>query len=280
MESGESTHFYIDNAPPYEVMAVLRVLAPNHPVEPSAIAGLLSGNYGVAMQKDLTYSPRRLFDLGLAVQSREGGKTLYALSERGARVQGILSMDAELAADVLHYLHYSGYTGNPTDRKLFWSYRRCCEMTWQAGATIPNARLAADIQAEMKDTFEHIDFTAQVGGRLDAVGVGRVITWLRALTPSPVPEKGGPVEPRRVERLPLVVLALDDTYRARQIRFGDPVLLTAEFVQQIAGVFFLDTTITRDLLQVAPKLTKAVTMMNTLAGPAITLHRPYTIEDL
>ena len=61
----EDAHFYLDNATPQEVINVLTVLSLDHELTPKEISDTLSNKYTFSMQKDYTYSPRRLFDIGL-----------------------------------------------------------------------------------------------------------------------------------------------------------------------------------------------------------------------
>ena len=58
----EDIHFYIDNAPPDEVTHVLRVLSVGNPLTPDEIAKVMVNQYGFEMQRDHSYSPRRLYE--------------------------------------------------------------------------------------------------------------------------------------------------------------------------------------------------------------------------
>jgi len=276
----EDTHFYLDNVPPEELQLTLRVLPLEGGLSPDEVAGALESEYGFRMQKDRTYSPRRAHDLGLARQARLAGKLVYLLTPRGAKVQAIVGVDAGFGMDLLHYLHYSSFSGAPGDRKYLWSYRRCCELVWAASAAPPSADMAAQIQAQMRETFPHLDWTAKVGARFDATAAGRLKAWLRALEPSPLPAETGQLVPREVARYELALLGLDDLYRARGYRYGDPVLLDDAVVDETAAVFFLKRDCCRDLLHLAARLSSAVKMADTLAGPSVNLVRAYTVDDL
>ena len=277
----EDTHFFIDNAPPEEVKYVLRVLSAGVGLTPKEIADSLKSNYGFEMQDDKTYSPRRLFDLGLAIQSREGGKTKYRLTERGVKLQNILDTDSALAVDLLHYLHYTGYIGAPHDRKYLWSYRRCCEIIWTSMRKINTSTLATQIQSEMREEFPQLDYGARQGSRFNSTGVSRVYRWLRELNPSPLDEKiGMSLLPRIAERYELAILALDYIYQSRGYTYGDPVIMDDNFIQQVAGVFFLDTECCRRLLLIGARVTQSVKLRDTLAGSSINLLKPFRIENL
>jgi len=276
----EDIHFYVDNAPPHEVSHVLRVLSLDNSLTPDEIAEVMVNAYGLEMQRDHSYSPRRLYDLGLANQERQGPRTTYYMTERGAKLQAIQATNPALATDLLHYLHYTSYSGNPQERKYLWSYRKCCEIIWSTQRLVPNQNLASQILSRMSEEFDSLNWTARVGARFDSTAVGRVCTWLRALDPPPFTKSNKNLQPRFVQRFELALLALDDTYRSRQYSYGDAVLMDESLVNQTAGVFFLDPKCCADLLRLSANIVPSVRMSDTLGGPSINLLRPFTIDDL
>lgn len=278
--NAEDTHFYIDNVPPSEVSHVLRVLSAENALTPNEIAKTMADEYGFKMQQDHSYSPRRLYDLGLAHQERQGPRITYKLTQRGLKLQTIQAMNLSLATDLIHYLHYTGYSGNPNDRKYLWSYRRCCEIIWSTQRLVPNQKIASQILSRMGEEFSSLNWTARVGVRFDSTAVGRIYTWLRALEPPPFTKSNKTLQPRSVERFELALLALDDTYRSRGYRYGDAVLMDESLVTQVAGVFFLDLKCCADLLRLSVNIVPFAKMSDTLGGAAINLLRPFSIDDL
>ena len=73
----QGSHFYLDNAPPKEVTNVLTVLLLDYELAPKEISDTLRNNYAFEMQKDYTYSPRRLFDIGFATQIKKGSAVTH-----------------------------------------------------------------------------------------------------------------------------------------------------------------------------------------------------------
>jgi len=276
----EDIHFHLDNVPPLELQLSIRAMSPEFGLSPDDIAQALSREYGFAMQRDHTYSLRRAYDLGIAEKARLAGKPAYRLTSRGAKLQSVMAVDSALGMELLHYLHYTSYGGRQSDRKCLWSYRRCCQLIWAASATLPTSQMAATIQAEMREAFPSLDWTGRIGARFDRAAAGRLNLWLRALQPSPLPHGEGPISRRRTERYELALLALDDLYRARGYRYGDPVLLDDAVVDQISAVFFLERECSRDLLHFAVRLSPVIKLADTLAGPSVNLLRTYTIDDL
>lgn len=284
----EDIHFYLDNAPPGEVSHVLRVLSVENALTLSEIARTMADEYGFKMQAAHGYSPRRLYDLGLAHQERQGPRVTYKLTERGLKLQTIQAMDLSLVTDLIHYLHYTGYSGYPNasysgypkDRKYLWSYRRCCELVWANRRLLQTAYLASEILTRMAEEFDSLDWTAPVGSRFDSTAVGRIYTWLRALQPPPFAKSNKDLIPRLVARHELALLALDDIYRSRGYWYGDAVLMDESLVTQVAGVFFLDPKRCADLLRLSANITPCVKMSDTLSGASINLLRPFTIDDL
>ena len=78
----------------------------------------------------------------------------------------------------------------------------------------------------------------------------------------------------------LALLALDDVYRSRGYRYGDPVILDEPMLDEVARVFFLDPICCRKLLDLAARLTKVIKLSDTFAGTSVTLMAPYTIERI
>jgi hypothetical protein len=231
------------------------------------------------MQEDKNYSPRRLYDLKIGVQEREGSAIKYRLTSLGDKLQMLLSTDQALGIDLIHYLHYTSYSGAPEDRKLLWSYRRCCDYIWAEGKAIPSKTLASRIQSDISQEFPHISTTEKQGARFPASGVNQGVVWLRAMEPSPLDEDDK-VCPRVVSNFQLAVLALDDLYRHKPFAYGSAVVLTDEVLDAVARVFFLDPANCRELLGTAAAFSSAVKLSDTLAGTSIALTRPYTLHDL
>lgn len=275
-----NTHFYVDNAPPEEVAWVLRCLLPEEPLSPNDIASLLRSEYGFSMQKDKTYSPRRLHDLGLARQAKVGGKVCYFLTPLGRKVRSMTTTESALYPDIMHFLHYSGFDGRSETRKYLWSYRRCCEIVWAEKRLIPTQEMASRVQALMRTEFPDLDFGAAKGARFDSTGAGRCYTWMKSLSPPAFSDSDGILQPRSVDRHELPLLALSYVYRERHYRHGDPVLLDKVVLSDVAAVFFLDTVRCRDLLSLAVQTTRALQLADTFAGTCVTLASAYGIENI
>jgi hypothetical protein len=279
----EDVHFFVDNAPPAEVVHILRVLSADTALSKAELKEMLSVLYGFTMQKKDTHSPRRLDDLKLTVTLRSGGAPKRQLTPLGHKLQVLIATDENLSGDLLHYLHYTNYRGLPEDRKLFWSYRRCCEYAWASGSIANNKKIASDVQSDIdsEETFKHLRHLKmeREGMRFDARGVNEVFRWVRTLEPSALDENET-VKPRTVSNFHLPVLALDDFYRHEGLAYGSAIVLTDEVLDKVARVFFLDATCCRDLLKMATYFTSALTLADTLVGMSVTLNRPYTLDDL
>lgn len=278
----EDIHFHIDNVTPHELCHVLRILSLDYAVTPNEISEMLTREYAFTMQSDHSYSPRRLYDLGLAEQEREGSKVLYRLTRRGQKIQNIQAINPSFAIDLLHYLHYTGYTGQPRDRKNLWSYRRCCEYLWSTKRYIPNKELAAIIMSEISATFPDLDFghAPKSGMRFSSKAVDAFYSWIRALDPPPIRQHSGDMVPRHSESYELALLALSDTYHSRGYRYGDAVLMDESLVSQVAGVFFLEVGCCANLLRLTTKIVPFVKISDTLAGASINLLKPFSVEEV
>lgn len=276
----QDVHFYVDNASPDEVAYVVRIMSAEDGLTPDEIAEIILIQYGFEIQKDHNYSPRRLFDLGLVSQERAGSKVTYKLTEQGLKLQKIQAMNPTFAIDLLHYLHYTTYSGKPKDRKYLWSYRKCCEIIWATQRLVKNQDLASQILSKMQEEFYCLDWTGQKGSRFDSTAAGRVYTWLRALEPPPFTKSDNNLYLRSVQRFELALLALDDTYRSRQYHYGDAVLIDESLLKQVSGVFFLDPKCCNDLLRLSANIVSFVKISDTLGGASINLLRPFSIKDI
>ena len=281
IDSNADTHFYIDNAPPEEVSWTLRALSRAEQLSPQMIADKLYAEYGFKMQRDRTYSPRRLYDLGLAEQSGTGTKIHYSLSKLGSEVQGILAFDQELYADLIHFLHYSRYNEKPESRKYLWSYRRCCEIVWAERRAVPAQELAANVQSLMRQEFPCLDFGAREGARFDSTAASRFYGWIRQLMPPPFADQGHALLKMRIaSHYELALLSLDHVYRLRGYRYGDPVVLDDVLLDELARVFFLEHQCYRNLLDLAAKMSRMVVLHDTFAGTSVNLMTPYGVENV
>jgi hypothetical protein len=276
----EDTHFYIDNAPPDEVAMVLRCLSPSEPLTTDEIAERLASEYGFTMQRHKTESPRRLFDLGLAVQVAGARRLEYTASSLGVQLRAVLTLDQTMFWDLMHFLHYSLYCRRPDARKYLWSYRRCCDLAWEEGRLPPKDEMAAKVQALMRQEFVSLDFSARVGARFDSTAVGRWLAWIRRLAPCPFPQNQDSLQKRGIQRHELSLLSLDYVYHMRGYRYGDPVVLDDNLLDEMGRVFFLDPVCCRQLLDIAGRMSRSVVLKDTFAGTSVTLMAPYKVENV
>lgn len=275
--AGGTNHFYIDTSPPQQVRLVLLVLDEAQAMTVPNIRQTVSARYGPAVRRVRSEWPRRLMDLGLAFQERARSSVAYRLTPIGAKLREIATLESDLYSDLMHYRHYSTYVRSPAAREYLWSYRQCSSIAWAERSFPPTASLAAAVLGRMQEQFPTLDFTAARGARFDHAGASRWLRWVGELYPSPVgPDRQ--LLPRTVTRHELPLLALDDVYQTRGYRYGDPVILDESLLDEIASVFFLDAVCTRELIDRAARLTRAIKLADTFSGTSITLLHHYGIE--
>jgi hypothetical protein len=271
------THFYIDYAPPEEVWQTLQCLSVDRPMSLTEIFDTLESHGKDTSRR--TEIPRRLFDLGLAIRVSRKNGIAYALTSLGQKVREINSFEPLLYPDLMHFLHFSSWDGTPEARKFLWSYRQCSEILWTEARLLPTKQLASRVQSRMVAQFPDLDYLAAVGARFDSTAAGRWARWVQSLRPAPFGDNGA-LQERDVQYHEIALLALDDVYRCRGYRYGDPVVLEEEVLDDLARVFFLDSLCCRELLDLAAAVTTEVTLSDTFAGTSVTLVRPYTIESI
>jgi len=275
----EDTHFYIDYAPYEEVRKVLSCLTPETAMTATEVFDALESQHD-PVKSQRTEILRRLSDLGLARYAKQGSRVTFSITPLGAKVREIDAFDPEVYPDVMHFLHFSSYDGSREARKYLWSYRRCSQSAWREGRLLPLKEIAAQIQSQMNEEFPYLDYTAQIGARFDNTAAGRWAQWVGALRPPPFTEKARTLHKRTVLRHELALLALDDTYRSRGYRYGDPVILDDALLDEAANVFFLDPVCCRQLIDLAARVTTAIALRDTLAGTSVALLAPYGIDRM
>ncbi len=276
----EDVHFLIDSAPPKEVEHLLRCLSIQTASSLDELRSRLLNEWSFEAQRNLSFSTRRLCDLCLTTKQQTPlGKPGYVLTALGTKVRSILESDHELYADVMHYLHFDGYDGLPHGRKLFWSYQQCCDIAWSRKMIPPAPEIVVEIQARIAVRFPHA-YAKKVGGNFNVGGVTAWKAWIAALASPPFDQSSKKVTPRKRSCFELALLSLDHVYRSRNYRYGDAVIIDDGLLDEAARVFFLDPTCCRELLQLASKVTRVVTLRDTFAGTSVNLLAPYTIESI
>lgn len=281
METCEDMHFLIDNAAPKEVEYLLRCLDLHVAYSTEELRDKLYTEWNFKAQRSLSFSTRRLYDLKLADKlATLEKKAGYVLTALGAKVRNILEADCDLYADVMHYLHYDGYDGSPSARKLFWSYKCCCDIVWEQKHIPPTPQLVAEVQSRIAARFPYA-YSQKVGGNFNAGGVSSGWKpWLADLTCPPFGRGEREIVPRVLQRFELAILSLDHVYRARGYRYGDPVVLDENLLDELARVFFLEHQCCRGLLTLAARMTRLVVLSDTFAGTSVNLRSPYTVENV
>lgn len=276
----EDVHFLIDNASPREMEFILRCLNPQTAYSNAEVREHLSTEWYFTAQKNISFSTRRLCDLGLAATGGTLlGKPGYLLTSLGGKVRNLLDTDHDLYADIMHYLHYNGYDGAPSARKLFWSYKCCCDLVWAWKRVPPASELASEVQSQISASFPEL-YSQRVGGNFNVGGVSAWKAWVMELACPPFSVGERDVIPRVQDRFELAVLALDHVYRSRGYRYGDPVVLDDLLLDELARVFFLEHQCLRNLLSLAAKMTRSVVLHDTFAGTSVKLMAPYGLEDV
>lgn len=277
----EDAHFLIDNAPPNEVLLILQSLEANLAHSAEQLRLRLLSHWGYTAQKNFTMSTRRLIDLGLAAKSRtEEGKPGYVLTKLGSKVVELISIEPPFYPEVMHYLHYTSYNDqDPSSRKLLWSYRMCSNLVWEQRQVPPASRLVAYVQSSIAEEWP-LAYARRKGGNFNEGGVSSGWKpWIAQLEPSVIAESSL-IVPRSSTRYELAALALDDLYRHRHYRYGDPVVIDEVLLDEISRVFFLEPACCRGLLDLAARLISDIRLSDTFAGTSVTLMAPYTVERI
>jgi len=92
MVQKKDVHFLIDNASPTEVEYVLACLEPDIAYSTEELRRRLLSEWGYPAQRNLTFSTRRLLDLGLVDKANTASrKPGHGINQMGEEVQEVLS---------------------------------------------------------------------------------------------------------------------------------------------------------------------------------------------
>ena len=277
MEITEDVHFLIDNVPPKELELTLLSLDSLLPKSTYDLRSELISNWNFSVQKNFSFTTRRLFDLGLAAKSDQDNNA-FILTNTGRKVQQLLDMSPELCPEIFHYLHYSG---SPDIRKYFLSYKWCCQAVWARKKMLGTSELVGEVQSRIETDYPEL-YGRKIGGNFNAGGVSAWRAWILKLEPHVISEdqKDRQIYPRIVSSFQLALLSMDYIYKQRGYRYGDPILVNDELLDELSGIFFLDHNCFRSLITLADKVTRHLMIRDSIAGTTVTLVKPFTIEDI
>lgn len=265
-------HFYIDYCPYEQALSTLQALNNERYLTAIELAETIGEDFRSEVRK-------RLVLLGIAEEKEANNTLAYVLTHIGYKLKEISYFDSELLPDLFHYLHLLYVPADMNSPKMLWSYSQCSSYFWNSGELSNYKEISSFVQNRMKDDFPALDFTASVGARFDHYAVGRWASYIKNLIPSPVGENKR-LEKRSLSRYELILLAITHLYYSRNFRFGDPVVVGANVLDEISSVFFLDPECAKQLIIIASRLSPLLSKRDTYGGMAITLNEPYTIERI
>lgn len=268
----KNQHFYIDYCPYNQAICTLQAMNSDIYLSSDELAEIIGEDYRTEVR-------RRLLILNIAQEKENGRSVSYALTRLGNKLKEISYFDPELLPDLFHYLHLLYGPADDNSPKMLWSYASCCKILWDYGELLGYKEIASIVQNKMKTEFPDLDFTASKGARFDHYAVSRWASYVKNLNPSPFDENNK-LQKRSVSRYELILLSLSHLYFSRNYRFGDPVVVSRDVLDELSSIFFLDQDCSKQLINLAVKLSPLLTKRDTYGGMAITLKEPYSIERL
>jgi len=274
----EDAHFLIDNVSPRELEYTLRALDFQYPKNLEILSEELFSNWGYSVQSHFSNTTRRLLDLNL-INRADDKKSSFLLTPLGIKLRQILDTSPVLYSDLVHFLHY---TGSPKIRKYFLSYKWCCQILWERQELLGSQEIAAIIQSKIEEEYPQF-YQQKTGGNFNPGGVSAWKIWISNLEPGlfgTENSKSKQITLRNITDFQLVLLSLNYLYTDRGYRYGDPVLIDEEIINNLSEVFFLELNCCRSLITLAAKLPPGITLRESLAGTTVTLQKPFTILNL
>ena len=269
----EDKHFLIDYVPPLELTYSLISIKNNDGLSNKELSTFIEENFELPTQKNFSSTTRRLLDLGLVEKNNNNE---FYITELGNRINEIYHFDYEIFFDLIHYLHNTKYINNPLSRKYFWSYRSLTQYFWNHKELRSDKEMSEIVLADIQEKWpEH--FRETKGGNFNPGGVSSWRYWINQLTPEVINQERRLIK-RETSRYQLILLSINNLYRSEKIDFGNPILLSANIIDQIASEFFLKNDCVNNLINIAAQFSSALSIGDTFAGKSITLHKPFGIE--
>jgi hypothetical protein len=154
------------------------------------------------------------------------------------------SQSSILVFDFLHFLSYSKWNVNsPSENCFSWTYRRLCELLWDAGTCLLDYHALAAALTDRASTEFPEDYRIDVAKiSLGARSIEGAVKWLSALHPQVIYEDGRDKRFQRRGFCPpeLMLLAVGLLYRDLGIEFGSSILLDSNNTTRINCVCLLD----------------------------------------
>lgn len=173
----------------------------------------------------------------------------------------LLQVEANVRADVLHFLIYSGWSEDkPSERSELWGYRQVCDLLWE--------RAPVDVLAATDQLTEEIRNNAllQFGDDVSfsPKSIRGVRKWLEAVTP-PVLEQNL-FRRRQYAHPPLLLLALGLVAKQSDGEIGIDLLLTPERREAVCQSCLLELSALDQAIDWMLPLYSHVVELGTTAG--------------
>lgn len=221
----KSTGFHVRHDLQPELTQELLLLLYNLPPEPSQsqvrIAAQARG-YKLSERKDYGKLLRSLAELGLLNSAQEP----LTLTDTGQVVAAMSSYYPHLLADFIHFVYYTTWEIDPTQR-FSWSYKTVCDILWEAApSTIDRAYLVSLVLQEAEQLFD------TKGISFSASSVAGILNWLAALQPACITTQSRQqiFNRRSYCSVELFALALSHIYQTNQS--GDSFVALSPLLRQ------------------------------------------------
>lgn len=162
-----------------ELLLLLRSLPPGQSQAQLQTAAHARG-YKLSARKNYGKPLRSLSELGLLTSPHEP----LNLSDVGQVVAAMTAFYPHLLPDSIHFLYYTAWEIDPTQR-FSWSYKTICDILWQtAPSIIDRAYLVSLVlqEAEQQFNLRGVSFSAS--------SVAGILNWLAALQPACIDNQG------------------------------------------------------------------------------------------
>jgi len=167
----------------------------------------------------------------------------FELSEIGQKLKSIFLRNRALFFEIYHLLNYYAFDMNDCSLSYlpFRSYQLVCDAIYKT-RKYPKAKVLADrVDHVIKTTY-------QVQGSFSEVCVTRGIAWLKKLSP-PVFDEYNEFIVRRPDNTEVVLYNLSCYYKIKAIKYGDPLFLDRNSVNDISKAGFIDAIALEDILK-------------------------------
>lgn len=266
--------YYIGSANPLELEYILLSITPKDALTRNLLESKILEKFNYRVQKRFGDSINRLEDLDIILKERTEEGQVCKLTDFGQTMRELLQYEVQLYRELIHFLHYQGYNYTTRKREYLWSYRKLCDLLWNRSRVGKYRDLASEVTGYIQEHFNATEVP------FDDTIIGKFLNWLKPLRPRVIDDEKNILR-REIDRPELFLLSVDLCYREKGLRYGDPILLAENVVDDICKPFFIEPSCLNTLIEISGRFSPGhLRLMTGFQGTSLILRRSFSVTDL